>query len=200
MELIHQVSLECGYGIVLYTGSPDFERTLGGLVEIDRKIDQRLRSATARRTLPAWRAACHGCPLISETSGERFHRYSIACRRHRWRIRRFHETDPAVAREHTRIHIAGAVAEWVPQAARDSRASEFSSLQSFGFTTSTLAEDAAARQRALDQIQLVRTSPEEEEEGLHVRDTSVSVPNSKRSCSARWQERARRRRRRRRSR
>jgi phosphatidylserine/phosphatidylglycerophosphate/cardiolipin synthase-like enzyme len=36
-----------------------------------------------------------------------------------------------------------------------------------------LADDATARQRALDQIQLVWTSPDEE--GPHVRDTSVVV-------------------------
>jgi len=72
------------------------------------------------------------------------------------------------------------VAEWAPQAARESLASEFLSLQACGFTPSTLAvtlealaEDAAARQRTLDQIQLVWTSPDEE--GPYVRDTSVVV-------------------------
>ena len=40
-------------------------------------------------------------------------------------------------------------------------------------TLEALAEDAAARQRSLDQIQLVWTSPDEE--GPHVRDTSVVV-------------------------
>jgi hypothetical protein len=34
-----------GCGILLYTGSPDSEGTLGGLVEIGRKIDQHLRNA-----------------------------------------------------------------------------------------------------------------------------------------------------------
>jgi len=77
-------------------------------------------------------------------------------------------------------YTAFSVAEWAPQAARESLASEFSSLQTLGFTPSTLAitiealaEDAAARQRAIDQIQLVWTSPDEE--GPHVRDTSVVV-------------------------
>ena len=77
-------------------------------------------------------------------------------------------------------YTAFAVAEYAPQAARESLASEFLSLQTFGFTPSTLAvtlealaEDAAARQQALDQIQLVWTSPDEE--GPHVRDTSVVV-------------------------
>jgi phosphatidylserine/phosphatidylglycerophosphate/cardiolipin synthase-like enzyme len=77
-------------------------------------------------------------------------------------------------------YTALAVAEWVPQTVRESLASEFLSLQVFGFTPSTLAitlealaEDAAARQRAIDQIQLVWTSPDEQ--GPHVRDTSVVV-------------------------
>lgn len=72
------------------------------------------------------------------------------------------------------------VAEWVPQDARESLAAEFLSLQTLGFTPATLAvtleavgEEAAARQRALDQIQMVWTSPDEE--GPHVRDTSVVV-------------------------
>jgi phosphatidylserine/phosphatidylglycerophosphate/cardiolipin synthase-like enzyme len=77
-------------------------------------------------------------------------------------------------------YTAFTVAEWAPQAARASLASEFSSLQALGFTPPTLAvtlealaDDAAARQRAIDQIQLVWTSPDEE--GPHVRDTSVVV-------------------------
>ena len=72
------------------------------------------------------------------------------------------------------------VAEWAPQAIRESLAAELRSLQTLGFTTGTLAmtlealaEEAAARQRAIDQIQLVWTSPDEE--GPHVRDTSVVV-------------------------
>jgi phosphatidylserine/phosphatidylglycerophosphate/cardiolipin synthase-like enzyme len=77
-------------------------------------------------------------------------------------------------------YTAFAVAEWAPQDARESLAGEFLSLQAAGFTPATLAvtlealaDDAAARQRALDQIQLVWTSPDEE--GPHVRDTSVVV-------------------------
>jgi hypothetical protein len=108
--LITQVSLECGYsssairervyagdsgyGILLYTGSPDSEGTLGGLVEIGRKIDQHLRYAielgrlcsndpvcaqhSAKQPLEErflLGAACHGCLLISETSCERFNQY-----------------------------------------------------------------------------------------------------------------------------
>jgi hypothetical protein len=108
--LLTQVSLECGYsssairervyageagyGILLYTGSPDSEGTLGGLVEIGRKIDQHLRSAielgrlcsndpvcaqhSAEQLLEErflLGAACHGCLLISETSCERFNQY-----------------------------------------------------------------------------------------------------------------------------
>jgi phosphatidylserine/phosphatidylglycerophosphate/cardiolipin synthase-like enzyme len=77
-------------------------------------------------------------------------------------------------------YTAFSVAEWAPQIARESLASELLSLQTLGFTPSTLAvtlealADAdLARQRALDQIQLVWTSPDEE--GPHVRDTSVVV-------------------------
>ena len=97
--LITQVSLECGYsssairervyagdagyGILLYTGSPDSEGTLGGLVEIGRKTDQHLRNAielgrlcsndpvcaqhSAKQLLEErflLGAACHGCLLI----------------------------------------------------------------------------------------------------------------------------------------
>ncbi len=100
--LITQVSLECGYsssaipervyagdagyGILLHTGSPDSEGTLGGLVEIGRKIDQHLRNAielgrlcsndpvcaqhSAKQPLEErflLGAACHGCLLISQT-------------------------------------------------------------------------------------------------------------------------------------
>ena len=108
--LINGLSLECGYsssairervyagdagyGILLYTGSPDSEGTLGGLVEIGRKIDQHLRNAielgrlcsndpvcaqhSAKQLLEErflLGAACHGCLLISETSCERFNQY-----------------------------------------------------------------------------------------------------------------------------
>jgi phosphatidylserine/phosphatidylglycerophosphate/cardiolipin synthase-like enzyme len=77
-------------------------------------------------------------------------------------------------------YTAFAVAEWAPQTARESLAAELCSLSGAGFTPATLAitlkilaEDATARQRALDQIQLVWTSPDEE--GPHVRDTNVVV-------------------------
>jgi len=38
-------ALDAGYGILLYTGTPDAEGTLGGLVESARQIDQHLRAA-----------------------------------------------------------------------------------------------------------------------------------------------------------
>lgn len=103
--LITAVSLECGYpassireriyatdsgyGLLLYTGSPDAEGTLGGLVEIGRRIADHLRTALElgrlcsndpvcaqhnpgntheRRFLHG--AACHGCLLIAETCCE----------------------------------------------------------------------------------------------------------------------------------
>ena len=109
--LITSISLECGYpassireriyamkdvgyGVLLYTGSPDAEGTLGGLVQTGRQIHQHIRnaleygqlcsndpicashdpqSAHERRFLHG--AACHGCLLISETSCEQFNDY-----------------------------------------------------------------------------------------------------------------------------
>ena len=106
--LITSVSLECGYpassireriyvigdegyGILLYTGSVDAEGTLGGLVEVGRRIHEHLHSALQwgmlcsndpicsqhdpgdsheRRFLHG--AACHGCLLVAETSCETF--------------------------------------------------------------------------------------------------------------------------------
>ena len=106
--LITTISLECGYpassireriyaedgigyGVLLYTGSPDAEGTLGGLVQTGRKIHEYIRNALEygrlcsndpicaghdpqdmheRRFLHG--AACHGCLLISETSCERY--------------------------------------------------------------------------------------------------------------------------------
>jgi hypothetical protein len=78
-----------GYGILLYTASPDAEGTLGGLVEAGRRIAKHLRAALEMAALcsndpvcahhrPDDRnearflhgAACHGCLLISETSCE----------------------------------------------------------------------------------------------------------------------------------
>lgn len=104
--LITAVSLECGYpassireriyalpsigyGVLLYTGTSDSEGTLGGLVEVGRRIHEHIHKALdmgelcsndpvcaehqpenkhERRFLQG--AACHGCLLIAETSCE----------------------------------------------------------------------------------------------------------------------------------
>ena len=103
--LLTAVSLECGYpassirervyaqddgyGILLFTGTPDAEGTLGGLIETGRQIDRHLRAALELGRLcsndpvcaqhdPQSRhegrflhgAACHGCLLIAETCCE----------------------------------------------------------------------------------------------------------------------------------
>lgn len=103
--LITAVSLECGYsasairervyagdygyGILLYTGSPGSEGTLGGLVDVGRNIEYHLAQALELGRLcsndpvcaqhdPADQhkerflhgSACHGCLLIAETSCE----------------------------------------------------------------------------------------------------------------------------------
>ncbi len=81
---------DSGYGILLYTGTPDADGTLGGLVEVGRKITRHLVSALdlgrlcsndpvcaqhrpdnvqEERFLVG--AACHGCLLIAEPSCER---------------------------------------------------------------------------------------------------------------------------------
>jgi hypothetical protein len=108
--LITSVSLECGYssssireriyvgdagyGILLYTGTPDAEGTLGGLVQVARRIDKHLASALEFARLcsndPVCAqhrpdnlqeerflngAACHGCLLIAEPSCERRNEY-----------------------------------------------------------------------------------------------------------------------------
>jgi hypothetical protein len=106
--LINAISLECGYpassireriyanrnqgyGILLYTASPDSHGTLGGLADAARSIAHYLRIGLEMRGLcsndpvcaqhgpadPHERrylqgAACHGCLLISETSCEMF--------------------------------------------------------------------------------------------------------------------------------
>jgi Domain of unknown function (DUF1998) len=81
---------ESGYGILLYTASPDAEGTLGGLVHSADRIDQYLREALELGQLcandPACAqhqpdnrqeerfllgAACHGCLLLAESSCER---------------------------------------------------------------------------------------------------------------------------------
>ncbi len=104
--LIQALSLACGYsassireriypteaglGILLYTGTPDSEGTLGGLVQIGRNIEEHLRAALEMGTLCSndpvcaqhrpndpiaerylHGAACHGCLLIAEPSCER---------------------------------------------------------------------------------------------------------------------------------
>jgi Domain of unknown function (DUF1998) len=108
--LITAVALECGYaassireriyvtrggcGILLYTGTPDSEGTLGGLVQVGRRIEHYLHAAldlgrlcsndpvcaqhrpdnvNEERFLHG--AACHGCLLIAETSCERRNEY-----------------------------------------------------------------------------------------------------------------------------
>jgi hypothetical protein len=103
--LLTAVSLECGYpassirervyaldagcGILLYTGTPDAEGTLGGLVETGRQVGRHLRAALELGRLCSndpvcaqhdpqsphecrflHGAACHGCLLIAETSCE----------------------------------------------------------------------------------------------------------------------------------
>ncbi len=112
--LINAISLECGYpatsireriycshggdgewraGILLYTGTPGSEGTLGGLVEVGRNILHHLRRAAEMGLLcsndPVCAqhephgseegreregAACHGCVLIGEPSCERMNR------------------------------------------------------------------------------------------------------------------------------
>jgi hypothetical protein len=80
---------DCGYGLLLYTATSDAEGTLGGLVQVGRRIHEHIQSALElgrlcsndpvcaqhqpanpheRRFLHG--AACHGCLLIAETSCE----------------------------------------------------------------------------------------------------------------------------------
>ncbi len=105
--LIQSLAMQCGYpassireriypdvegnrfGILLYTGSPDAEGTLGGLVQQARHIEDHLVQAVRASALCSndpicaqhvpgesmegrWLhgAACHGCALIAETSCE----------------------------------------------------------------------------------------------------------------------------------
>lgn len=104
--LLTTISLECGYpasslrervyageygfGVMIYTASPDSEGTLGGLVESGRGIARFIKDAIYLGALcsndpvcsqhdPSFEssrrlqgAACHGCLLISETSCEQF--------------------------------------------------------------------------------------------------------------------------------
>jgi len=104
--MITAISLECGYGassirervyacdegygILLYTGTPGAEGTLGGLVEVGRRLEHHLAVALESGRLCSndpvcaqhkpdqqheerflHGAACHGCVLIAETSCER---------------------------------------------------------------------------------------------------------------------------------
>jgi hypothetical protein len=80
---------DIGYGVLLYTGTADSEGTLGGLIQVGRRIHEHILNALelgrlcsndpvcaqhrpesthARRFLHG--AACHGCVLIAETSCE----------------------------------------------------------------------------------------------------------------------------------
>jgi MrfA Zn-binding domain len=80
---------DVGYGVLLYTGTSDAEGTLGGLVQVGRRIQETVRNALDMGLLcsndpvcaqhdPANQqenrflhgAACHGCLLIAETSCE----------------------------------------------------------------------------------------------------------------------------------
>ncbi|TWT59595.1 hypothetical protein Pan54_03030 [Rubinisphaera italica] len=109
--LVTAVSLECGYpassireriytipdvgyGILLYTGTSDAEGTLGGLVQVGRRIHEHIHNALEMGELcsndsvcaqhePANQherrflhgAACHGCLLISETYCEQHNEF-----------------------------------------------------------------------------------------------------------------------------
>lgn len=104
--LLTAIALECGYAaasirervyvrdgayaILLYTGTPDAEGTLGGLVQVGRRLEQHLKAALELGALCSndpvcahhspshveearylHGAACHGCLLIAEPSCER---------------------------------------------------------------------------------------------------------------------------------
>ena len=103
--LIQSLAMQCGYpasslreriyaeegryGLLIYTGSPDAEGTLGGLVQQARRIDEHLTRAleagvlcsndpTCAEHVPGSSmtdrflhgAACHACALVAETSCE----------------------------------------------------------------------------------------------------------------------------------
>jgi hypothetical protein len=80
---------EIGYGVLLYTGTTDAEGTLGGLIQVGRRIHEHVRNALEMGELCSndpvcsqhdpqsqhehrflHGAACHGCLLIAETSCE----------------------------------------------------------------------------------------------------------------------------------
>jgi hypothetical protein len=108
--LITAVSLECGYsasaireriyaggagyGVLLSTGTPDSEGTLGGLIAVGKRVERHLQAALRLARLCSndpvcaqhrpdhvqeerflHGAACHGCLLIAETSCERRNEY-----------------------------------------------------------------------------------------------------------------------------
>jgi len=85
---------DAGYGVLLFTATSDAEGTLGGLVQVGRRIHEHIRNALQlgelcsndpvcaqhdpanpheRRFLHG--AACHGCVLISETSCEQHNEF-----------------------------------------------------------------------------------------------------------------------------
>ncbi len=110
-SLITAVSLECGYpassireriyalpnvgyGVLLYTGTSDAEGTLGGLIEVGKRIHEHVRNALDMGKLCSndpvcaqhqpdnkhecrflHGASCHGCLLIAETSCEQRNDY-----------------------------------------------------------------------------------------------------------------------------
>jgi hypothetical protein len=78
-----------GYGVLLYTGSSDAEGTLGGLIEVGKRIAKTIGRALTESALCSndpicaqhdphnenehnflLGAACHGCVLVAETSCE----------------------------------------------------------------------------------------------------------------------------------
>jgi hypothetical protein len=88
-ERIYTDAITQQFGILLYTGSPDAEGTLGGLVQQARHIEDHLAQALRMSALCSndpvcaqhvpgeslegrWLngAACHGCALVAETSCE----------------------------------------------------------------------------------------------------------------------------------
>jgi|SRR5450631_920439 len=87
---------DAGYGILLHTGTPNSEGTLGGLVQEGRKIEQHCAThlnwgASAQMTQFAhnivprilmksnilWELLAMGYLLIAETSCERFNQYLV---------------------------------------------------------------------------------------------------------------------------
>ena len=86
-------SLDSGYGILLYTGTPDAEGTLGGLIEAGKQIRKHLPAALDLAKLcsndPVCAhhepvglddrnlegAACHSCLFVPECSCERFNQF-----------------------------------------------------------------------------------------------------------------------------